>query len=90
MHLGGMLIGLIYLRYDRMLTWGARSFKGWLRSNAQARQVKRTRAEDQLRGEVDDLLDKINQVGIENLTPWERRRLREASELLKQLEDRDS
>ncbi len=88
-HLGGMVIGLFYLRHDRMLHWTARRLKGWQREKDTRKVQKREMAEDQLRSEVDDLLDKINQVGLQNLTSWERKRLREASELLKEMEERE-
>jgi membrane associated rhomboid family serine protease len=86
-HLGGMVIGLIYLQKDNLLRWGARKAKGVQRE----REVKKVRkvedSENNLRQEVDDLLDKINEVGLENLTSWERRRLREASDLLKRMDE---
>jgi len=88
-HLGGMVIGVVYLRRDTMLRWGARKLRSLQREREQQQQRRRTESEEQLRREVDDLLDKINEVGIENLTPWERRRLREASEMLRQMEERE-
>jgi len=86
-HLGGMLIGVVYLRHDYILRWGACRIKGWQREKQQREEEKQAGREENLRREVDDLLDKINEVGIENLTSWERRRLREASERLRQMEE---
>jgi len=87
-HLGGMVIGVLYLTRDRLVRRMARSVKNWQREREQERYTHRRSEEDRLRREVDDLLDKINEVGMENLTTWERRRLREASEILKQMEER--
>jgi membrane associated rhomboid family serine protease len=86
-HLGGMLIGVVYLRRDYFLRWSARRVKGWQHDKQQRESEKQASREDSLRREVDDLLDKINEVGIDNLTSWERRRLREASEKLRQMEE---
>ncbi|NQU06559.1 MAG: rhomboid family intramembrane serine protease [Calditrichaeota bacterium] len=86
-HLGGMIIGVAYLKKDGLLRWGARKAKGVQRER-KLKQVKKVEdSEDNLRQEVDDLLDKINEVGLENLTSWERRRLREASDLLKRMDE---
>ncbi|MDP8240124.1 MAG: rhomboid family intramembrane serine protease [Candidatus Hatepunaea meridiana] len=86
-HLGGMVIGVVYLRRDYLLRWGARKVKGWQSGQTQHRREKQTETADQLRSEVDDLLDKINQVGLENLTSNEKRRLRIVSEKLRQMEE---
>lgn len=86
-HLGGMVIGIIYLRKDYMLRWGARKAKNIQVEKRVQKETKKEDDEDRLRHEVDDLLDKINEVGLRNLTTWERRRLREASELLKRIEE---
>lgn len=85
-HLSGMLIGVFYLRQDRILRWLARKIKGVQAEQTVKKEKKQERSEDYLRTEVDDLLDKINEVGIENLTSWEKRRLRDASEKLRQME----
>ncbi|MDP8228775.1 MAG: rhomboid family intramembrane serine protease [Candidatus Electryoneaceae bacterium] len=85
-HLGGMLVGIVYLRKDYLLRWGARKFKDWMRKQEHERADQQASTEEKLRQEVDDLLDKINDVGLENLTSRERKRLREASKLLSQME----
>ncbi len=89
-HLGGMVIGVIYLRKSDVLRWGARKAKGLQREQTTRREQRQVESENRLRREVDDLLDKINEVGIENLTSWEKRRLREASEKLRQMEEEES
>ena len=88
-HLGGMIVGVVYLRKDYLLRWGARKFKDWMREREQERNEQQTTSEEKLRQEVDDLLDKINDVGLENLSSHERKRLRDASELLRQMERND-
>jgi len=40
--------------------------------------------EEKIRAEVDDLLDKINRIGLENLTKQEKKRLDEASRFLRE------
>lgn len=89
-HLGGMIIGIIYLKKDYLIRWGAHRTKSYLKEREHIQAKKTAEAEEKLRGEVDDLLDKINEVGIENLTSWEKRRLQEASEKLRQKEKRES
>ena len=87
-HLGGMVIGVLYLRGTAILAWLRGGYKDQLRRMEQKRRFREYETERRLRGELDDLLDKINEVGLENLTPWERRRLREAGERLKQMEEK--
>jgi membrane associated rhomboid family serine protease len=86
-HLGGMVIGVVYIKWNDIVRWGARSVKGWQRERDRAGTLKKFETQSSLRHEVDGLLDKINEVGMDNLTSWERRRLRQASEMLKQMED---
>ena len=86
-HLGGMVIGVIYLKRKDMVSWGARRAKTWQKDKEQRQTQRRIIEDDRLRQEVDDLLDKINEVGLDNLTSWERQRLREASEKLRQREE---
>lgn len=92
-HLGGMAAGWLYFRYVHSGAWRfptSRSdveLPGWL----QKRQKKTTpetpyqvdvpKRED-LRAEVDRILDKINSHGFGSLTPEEKRLLDEARDLL--------
>jgi len=91
-HLGGMLAGWIYYRYLHEATWrlptarGDIELPGWLRKTSKAAppaayQVDLTRRED-LRAEVDRILDKINSDGFGALTADEKRLLDEARDLL--------
>ena len=85
-HLGGMVIGVIYLKHRNILRWGARKAKKVQQEKAIVKQEMIFQSEEKLRQEVDDLLDKINEVGIGNLTNWERKRLKQASEKLRHQE----
>lgn len=91
-HLGGMLAGWVYFRYLHNANWrlfGARAdveLPQWLRKTPKnaapaAYQVDLTRRED-LRAEVDRILDKINSHGFGALTADEKRLLDEARDLL--------
>lgn len=85
-HFGGMVIGVVYLKHHSMLRWVARKAKKAQREKTVAAQQMNYQSEEKLRQQVDDLLDKINEVGIGNLTNWERKRLKQASEKLRQQE----
>ena len=81
-HLGGMLIGFLYLRGN----WQGRSIKFKI-SNYFHRQrmekMARQREKDQkVMEEVDRILDKINQVGYDKLTRREKKTLEDASDQL--------
>lgn len=78
-HLGGAIFGVLYLKSN----WRGVSLGGWMkRWRFRRQEVKFTRnrqkAEDVMK-RVDDILDKINHVGIENITKAERKFLEEAS-----------
>ncbi|HVU25978.1 MAG TPA: rhomboid family intramembrane serine protease [Opitutus sp.] len=91
-HLGGMLAGWIYYRYLHEASWSLGSARPdielprWLRRSAKsappaAFHVDLSRRED-LRAEVDRILDKINSEGFAALTPDEKRLLDDARDLL--------
>ncbi len=92
-HLGGMLAGWIYFRYLHTAPWRSAAARPdielprWLQKNAKSPtppapyQVDLTRRED-LRAEVDRILDKINSDGFGSLTADEKRLLDEARDLL--------
>jgi membrane associated rhomboid family serine protease len=87
-HLGGALFGLVYLKID----WKRRHIFGWIKNLRYRRQEaklerNRQRADDVMK-RVDSILDKINEVGIENLSREERRFLEEASSRLSRPKDR--
>lgn len=91
-HLGGMFAGWIYFRYIHSSNWSLSSaapdveLPNWLKKKAKAAppaayQVDLTRRDD-LRAEVDRILDKINSHGFGALTADEKRLLDEARDLL--------
>lgn len=87
-HLGGMVIGYLYIKSDfripsffRLSTYLARlrNLKHRRRMKAISRQRER---EQKLMERVDQILDKINQVGYGNLTREEKKTLEHASQVL--------
>jgi len=81
-HAGGALFGLIYTRVD----WSMLRLGNWFRRVKYERQEaklqkNRQKAEDTMK-RVDEILDKINEVGFENLTRAERQFLEDASSKL--------
>jgi len=86
-HLGGMVIGIVYLRWRTIIKWFGRSVQDYQSKQQIHDRMRQSSNEDQLRREVDSLLDKINEVGLDKLTTWEKRRLKEASDRLKELEE---
>lgn len=81
-HLGGMIVGYITLK----LGWRVsliRDYAGQKRTEWKLKQMIRERQKMMtLREEVDLILDKINEVGYENLTDEERQILEDASHSL--------
>jgi len=87
-HLGGAVVGFVYLKLD----WRLRrlfdyvSPSRWWEQFQYRRKVekleKNRQKTEEIMKRVDDILDKINEVGIENITEEERRFLGDASELL--------
>ncbi len=81
-HLGGALVGLVYMKFD----WGLKSPFKWLRSFKLKRketklEKKRQKAEEIMK-RVDNILDKINEVGIDNISREDKKFLEDASKLL--------
>lgn len=79
-HLGGMLAGFIYLKLD----WRLDYFGNWLRQQRDSRRavqgLKKHQAMQRMRERVDEILDKINEVGYEGLDDEEKRILQDASQ----------
>jgi membrane associated rhomboid family serine protease len=84
-HLGGMAVGYIYLKRYRWLR-GARGWSDWKERREYARRRHDEESLDEIRREVDDLLDKINRVGMGGLTRAEQKRLEKASRILREKE----
>ncbi|MBT3232193.1 MAG: rhomboid family intramembrane serine protease [Calditrichaeota bacterium] len=86
-HLGGMVIGVIYLKRKDFARLLGRKIKSYQVKHKQTVVQKEQESDEQLRQEVDDLLDKINEVGMNKLTTREVHRLKKASELLNRKEN---
>ncbi|HEY0947447.1 MAG TPA: rhomboid family intramembrane serine protease [Opitutaceae bacterium] len=92
-HIGGMIIGWLYFRYVHQREWRSPDraseieLPRWFRKSRKADapspayKVNLTNRED-LKAEVDRILDKINSEGFGALTPEEKRLLDEAKDLL--------
>lgn len=81
-HLGGAMFGFLYMR-GAGVTGLFRRRLGRVKSHRNDRKVEKEREEeDKLMDEVDRILDKINEVGMNNLTEKERKILERASSRL--------
>jgi len=89
-HLSGMVIGLVYLKTDWRLNnivEGFRNFVSQKPSQPKNSYGKIDSAQpNDLRRQIDKILDRINEVGYENLTDEERHILTEASRRLSEIE----
>ncbi len=91
-HLGGAVIGFIYLKLD----WRVRNlfyklspwrFFANLKFKRNSRKLDKNREKaEEIMKKVDHILDKINEVGIENISEEERQFLDNASDLLSKKE----
>ena len=93
-HLGGMVIGYIYIKSDwRLFSFFRLSrYLGYLREMRHKHRMKainkKRERERKVLERVDQILDKINQVGFDNLSKEEKKTLEEASQLLSQQSER--
>ncbi len=81
-HLGGALVGFVYIKgflQGRSLKW---KFSNYINRMRMEKMAKKREQEEQLMREVDRILDKINQVGYDNLTKKEKKILEDASDKL--------
>lgn len=81
-HLGGAIVGFVYIKgilQGRSIKWKISSF---FNSRRMERMAKDRQQEELLMQEVDRILDKINQVGYDNLTRKEKKILEAASDKL--------
>ncbi|HUV31145.1 MAG TPA: rhomboid family intramembrane serine protease [Acidobacteriota bacterium] len=87
-HLGGALWGFAHLKWDWRWVYVGRRIQD-LRYRRQAAKLnkKRHQAEDIMK-RVDAILDKINEVGIDNISDEDRKFLQEASSELSRQKDR--
>jgi membrane associated rhomboid family serine protease len=78
-HLGGAVFGFLYLKMDWRWSFVTRSFRNLHYRRQEEKSTKnRQKAEDVMK-RVDAILDKINEVGIENISKSDRKFLEEAS-----------
>jgi len=81
-HLGGMLVGYVYLKLD----WRTNMIAAWFEKRNSSKEVikkaQKRQHEKNVRQNVDDILDRINEVGYENLTEEEKSTLKRASQFL--------
>ena len=88
-HLGGMLFGLVYMKWPE---WQG-TVSRWQAEKKRERHLKvvwdRDREMLKLRKEIDDLLDKAGRNGIDTLSTKEHARFNELSNRLKDLESKE-
>ncbi len=81
-HLGGAVTGLAYLKLD----WRLTAVPQWIKSlrfrRKSAKLEKRRQKAEDIMKRVDAILDKINEVGIENISREDRKFLESASQIL--------
>ena len=81
-HLGGALYGLAYMKFDwRIFAWSKKIKSLKYKRQTAKLEKNRQQAEDIMK-RVDAILDKINEVGIENISKADRKLLEEASSRL--------
>lgn len=81
-HLGGMVVGYLYLKSDRRLFGFLKFFKK-IKYKKKLRTLHKKREKtEELMKRVDQILDKINQVGYDNLSKEEKKILEKASHIL--------
>ena len=79
-HLGGMLVGYIYLKQDTLF-WRAKRWYGQLRSSSNRPSRPKSSAEsEEMQAKIDEILDKISREGMGALSDEEKRLLRESAD----------
>lgn len=78
-HLGGAVWGVIYMKQDWKLFRFGKGLKNLRQKKQEATLAKRRREAEDIMKRVDSILDKINEVGIENISKSDRKFLEEAS-----------
>ncbi|MCR4438578.1 MAG: rhomboid family intramembrane serine protease [bacterium] len=81
-HLGGMVVGYFYLRRGWLFGNPLVRVRQWWRNRRVEAQQRRWEKMQRYRQRVDMLLDKINEVGYDNLTSREKKELKQASRYL--------
>ncbi|MBI5058675.1 rhomboid family intramembrane serine protease [candidate division KSB1 bacterium] len=87
-HLGGMVIGYLYLKRAKFMPSVFKSRHEREHDTIRKRWQEEHRL-DEIRREVDDLLEKVSRVGFDGLTRSEQKRLERASAILREKERLD-
>lgn len=80
-HLGGLLYGFLFIRYEPRLT-------NFIISRQNQQKENEYRKEEEVRKVVDALLDKVNRTGMKGLTRRERSYLKNASKRYRKMRDK--
>ncbi len=86
-HLGGAAIGYLYLKQDWRLSFLMRPLRQWRFKRRVQVAAKQNRHSTGLMDEVDRILDRINEVGYENISEKEKKVLENASRQLSDKKD---
>lgn len=81
-HLGGAVFGFIYFKSNWRIPSFGRRIKDLRHRRQSAKLEKNRQKAEEIMKRVDDILDKINEVGIENISKEDRKFLEEASSRL--------
>lgn len=81
-HLGGLVYGFLFIRYEPR-------FSQLIISWQKQQRERSERKGDELRDEVDQLLDKVNREGFKSLTKKEKAFLKNASKRFRNMQDKD-
>ncbi|MBK6765503.1 MAG: rhomboid family intramembrane serine protease [bacterium] len=83
-HLGGMVMGYAYLKWGKLRhSAPGQRMREWKRKLDESAREREELEIENVRREVDELLDKINRVGMDGLTKEEQKRLEKASKFLR-------
>jgi len=81
-HLGGAIFGFLYMKSDwRWFSWSSK-IKQYQYQHKNAKLEKNRQKAEEIMKRVDSILDKINEVGLENISKEDREFLKEASDKL--------
>jgi len=81
-HLGGAVVGLMYMKSDWRVARFFNPFKSLRHKHKKAKLEKNRQKAEEMMNRVDRILDKINEVGFDNISPDDRKFLEEASQIL--------
>lgn len=82
-HLGGALYGWLYFRYGARIENVFGAIDRYAAKKKRKKEQQRIEREQEMRAELDRILDKVNREGMAALSPQERRFLKDASDRLR-------